>query len=78
MIGYGLHHQVPGVATLYDQTRLPDGSYVKLNENLEFSRAHHFVLGYDKMFANRIHFKTETYYQNVSNAVIERRPSAFG
>tara|TARA_R110002096_G_scaffold86626_3_gene199130 strand:+ start:229 stop:2604 length:2376 start_codon:yes stop_codon:yes gene_type:complete len=76
-IGYGLHHQVPGVATLYDQTRLPDGSYVKLNENLEFSRAHHFVLGYDKMFANRIHFKTETYYQNVSNAVIERRPSAF-
>lgn len=76
-MGYGLHHQVPGVATLYDQTRLSDGSYVSLNENLEFANAHHLVVGYDKLFKNKIHFKTEAYYQNVGNAVVERNPSAF-
>lgn len=76
-IGYGMHHQVPGVATLYDQTRLNDGTYVKLNEKLNFSRAHHFVLGYDRMFKNRIHFKTEAYYQSINNAVVERVPSSF-
>lgn len=76
-LGYGLHHQVPGVSTLYDQTRLPDGSYIKLNENLDFARAHHFVLGYDRMIKRSIHFKTEAYYQKVENAVVEQTPSSF-
>jgi hypothetical protein len=76
-VGYGLHSQTPAVATLYDQARLPNGSYIKLNENLDFARSHHFVLGYDRMFRNRIHFKAETYYQDVSNAIVERSPSAF-
>lgn len=75
--GYGMHSQVAAVATLYDQTRLADGSYVKLNEKLDFARSHHFVVGYDRIFKHRIHFKTEAYYQSVSNAVVERLPTSF-
>ena len=76
-IGYGMHSQVPQVATLYDQARLADGSYVKLNEKLDFTKSHHFVVGYDQVFKNRIHFKTEAYYQNIYNAIIERSPTSF-
>ncbi len=75
--GYGLHSQIPPVNVLYDQIRLADGSYLQPNRNLDFTKSHHIVLGYDKMFRNRIHFKAETYYQRVYDAVIERQPSSF-
>ncbi len=75
--GYGLHSQIPPVVILYEQLQRPDGSYVSPNKDLDFTKSHHFVLGYDKMFANRIHFKAETYYQHVYNAVVEQWPGSF-
>jgi len=75
--GYGLHSQVPPVVILYDQIRLADGSYITPNEDLEFTKSHHLVLGYDRMFANRIRFKAETYYQYIYDAVVEQQSSAF-
>ena len=75
--GYGLHSQIAPVVILYEQIRLPDGSYIQPNEDLDFTKSHHFVLGYDRMFANRIHFKAETYYQYVYDAVIEQHPGSF-
>ncbi|MGB0175628.1 MAG: TonB-dependent receptor [Owenweeksia sp.] len=72
--GYGLHSQIPPVVILYEQLRLPDGSYISPNKNLDFTKSHHFVLGYDKMFSNRIHLKAETYYQHIYDAVIQQFP----
>lgn len=75
--GYGKHSQIAPVVILYDQVILPDGSYIKPNEDLDFTKSHHFVLGYDRMMKNRMHFKAETYYQYVTDAVVEESPTAF-
>lgn len=76
-LGYGLHSQVAQPTLLYNQNRTDDGSFVSPNTNLDFTRSHHIVLGYDQMFANRIHFKAETYYQFITDAIVEASPSPF-
>nr|MBX2840706.1 TonB-dependent receptor [Flammeovirgaceae bacterium] len=75
--GYGVHHQIQPLPTYYTQTEMPDGSTVSLNENMDFTQSHHFVLGYDyKVFPN-FRVKAEAYYQKLSNAPVERFPSSF-
>ncbi len=68
---------IPNVAILYDQILLPDGTYLTPNENLDFTKSHHLVLGYDHMLKNRMHFKAEAYYQYVYDAVVQQKPTSF-
>ncbi len=75
--GYGVHSQIPIPTILYDQIDLPDGTYIRLNEGLPFTRSNHFVIGYDQMMKYRLHFKAEAYYQYITNAIVERTPSSF-
>lgn len=76
-IGYGKHSQVVPVVILYEKERLPDGSYFSPNENLDFTKSHHFVLGYDLMMKHRMHFKAEAYYQYLYDAVVTQMPGSF-
>lgn len=76
-IGYGKHSQVVPVVILYEKERLPDGSYISPNENLDFTKSHHFVLGYDLMMKPRMHFKAEAYYQYLYDAVVTQMPGSF-
>jgi hypothetical protein len=76
-LGYGLHSQIPNVSILYEQIRLPDGTYITPNEDLDFTKSHHIVLGYDKVFENSIRFKAETYYQYVYDAVVQQKSTSF-
>ncbi len=76
-LGYGAHSQIPNVAILYDQILLPDGTYITPNEDLDFTKSQHLVLGYDRMLKNRMHFKAEAYYQYVYDAVVEQAPTSF-
>lgn len=76
-VGYGKHSQIPPVVILYEQIRQSNGSYIKPNEDLDFTKSHHLVLGYDQMFKNRLHFKAEAYYQYIYDAVVEQKPTSF-
>lgn len=76
-IGYGKHSQVVPVVILYEKERLPDGSYISPNENLDFTKSHHFVFGYDLMMKHRMHFKAEAYYQYLYDAVVTQMPGSF-
>lgn len=76
-IGYGKHSQVVPVVILSEKERLPDGSYISPNENLDFTKSHHFVLGYDLMMKHRMHFKAEAYYQYLYDAVVTQMPGSF-
>lgn len=76
-VGYGLHSQSPLPITVYQQVRTPDGSVARPNQNTDFVKSHHFVVGYDRMMAHRLHFKAEAYYQNIYDAVVESSPSSF-
>jgi len=46
-IGYGLHSQLEDVGIYMVETTLNDHLTIRPNHNLNFSRAHHVVLGYD-------------------------------
>lgn len=70
-IGYGYHSQLAPVTVYFNQSRLPDGSYYKPNENLDMTHSQHFVLGYDRRLGQNLRLKTEVYYQRISNAGVD-------
>lgn len=75
--GYGLHSQTPAIYLYFRQVTLSDGSTYRPNENLNFTKSHHFVLGYDHNFSSTLRFRIEGYYQQISEAVVEQNKSAF-
>lgn len=64
-MGYGLHSQAQLRVIYFTQTKLDDGSYVYTNKNLDLSKSHQFVLGYDHLFSDNLRLKFETYYQHL-------------
>lgn len=76
-IGYGLHsqlqpHQLYFAESYDDRT----GEYFETtNKDLDFTKSHHLVFGYDFLITRNLRFKFETYYQQIYNAPIEQIPS---
>lgn len=74
-IGYGMHSQMQPLGMYF---ALNEKTGKKVNSELDFSRAHHFVVGYDRMLNEFIHVKTEVYYQHLySIPVAAEKSSAF-
>ena len=65
--GYGSHSQLEDISVYLAKKQLTGGTIIQPNKNLGFSKANHFVVGYDKMFSSNIHMKIETYYQHLYN-----------
>lgn len=59
--GYGLHSRLERLNYYFIRNDKGD----LLNKNLGFSRAQHFVLGYDVRLSELLHLKAETYYQDL-------------
>lgn len=74
---YGLHHQQQPLPVYMYQERKPDGSYDQSNRELDLTRAHHYVIGYDWFFARDWRLKMEAYHQSISNVPVERIPTGF-
>ncbi|MDP2387856.1 MAG: TonB-dependent receptor [Bacteroidota bacterium] len=66
-LGYGLHSQLQPLGVYFVRSDYSDGDFVTPNKNLGFSKAHHFVAGYDWNINEYNHFKTEVYYQYLFN-----------
>jgi len=75
--GYGLHSKVQSMATYFLETLHKDGTVELTNKNLDFTKAHHLVLGFDALFSEQLRFKAETYYQYLYNVPVEQMPSSF-
>jgi len=77
--GYGMHSKIPPAINYfvnnYDDN-LIENPTIK-NQDLDFIKSHHFVVGYDKMFTKNLHFKMEAYYQYLYNVPVEREPSYY-
>lgn len=58
-LGYGLHSQTQNPGVLF--AAQPDGRAT--NRDLGFTRAHHFVLGYDRRLGEHVRLKAEGYLQ---------------
>jgi len=76
-LGYGLHSQMQPINVYFLQTQVADGSYVYNNENLDFTKSHHFVLGYDLQPFKDWRLKTEVYYQSLYNVPVNTFSSSY-
>ncbi len=70
-LGYGYHSQLNPISIYFRQTKMPDGSYIRLNEALDMPKAHHFVAGYDWKINESTRLKLEAYAQWLRNAGVD-------
>lgn len=75
-VGYGLHSQIQPIGVYFVEEQLPDNSIVLPNKNLDLTKAHHFVLGYDRALNKNLRIKTEVYYQHLFNIPISPDPES--
>lgn len=64
---YGLHSQMQALGVYFAQDGDNPGENVYLNRELDFSRAHHYVLSYNRRLTEAWKLKTELYYQHLFN-----------
>ena len=68
--GYGLHSQIQPLGVYFAQQTQTDGTYTTPNKNLDLTKAHHLVLGYDHILNSYSHIKLEGYYQHLFDVPI--------
>ena len=76
-VGYGLHSQMQPLPVFFYEEKQADGSYVKSNKNLDFTKSHHFVVGYDVKVGSDWHGKLELYTQILRGVPIQKISSSF-
>lgn len=69
-VGYGMHAQMQPTDVYFYRSLQSDGSYVQSNKNLDFTRSHHFVIGYDLLPAKDWRIKSEIYYQILTDVPV--------
>ncbi len=69
-VGYGLHSQMQPLGTYFGES-LQNGVSIRTNEDLDLSKSHHFVLGYDRSLNDHLRIKLETYYQHLYNIPVK-------
>ena len=73
-LGYGLHSQMQPLGVYFAQA--DDGQTP--NQDLDLTKAHHFVLSYDQSLRGNLHLKTELYYQDLYDVPVSAgRASSF-
>ena len=75
--GYGLHAQTQPINVYFLQTQNTDGSISYNNKSLDFTKSHHFVLGYDLQPFDNWRLKSEVYYQSIYNAPVNTFSSSY-
>ncbi|WP_066756996.1 TonB-dependent receptor [Crocinitomix algicola] len=75
-IGYGLHSQMQPIELYFLQTNI-GGDIQEPNRNLDFSKSHHFVLGYQRRFPFGINAKIEAYYQYLFDIPVQIQESSY-
>ncbi len=75
--GAGLHSQLQPLEVYFTESRLPDGSTIQTNRELDLFKSVHLVAGYDKLIGERLRLKVEGYYQYLYDAAVEQRASSF-
>ncbi|MEM8897570.1 MAG: TonB-dependent receptor [Bacteroidota bacterium] len=76
-LAYGIHNQAQPYPVLLFREEVEPGLFRNTNEDLDFTRASHFVLGYDYRPGGEWRVKAEAYYQMLDQVPIEAIPSSF-
>ncbi|NVN96270.1 MAG: TonB-dependent receptor [Bacteroidetes bacterium] len=76
-LGYGLHSQMQPINVYFLQMQNTDGSYSYNNKKLDFTKSHHFVLGYDLQPIKDWRLKAEVYYQSLYDVPVNAFSSSY-
>jgi len=71
--GYGLHSRLERLNYYFAKNNLSGKEAV--NKNLDFTKSHHFVAGYDRSLSEFTHLKIEAYYQKLYNVPVMKDSS---
>jgi len=74
---FGLHSQLQPYPVYFYQDTIPNSLTNNSNRNLGFTKAAHYVAGYEKRFATDWRVKLEAYYQSITDAPVEEKSSGF-
>jgi hypothetical protein len=69
-LGYGSHSRLEMLFIYLAQHPVADG-WTEPNRNLDFTKTHHLVLGYDLGINENIHFKAEAFYQHLYSVPVK-------
>ncbi|MDB4303314.1 TonB-dependent receptor [Desulfosarcina sp.] len=72
--GYGLHSRLEMLFVYLGQQQTESG-ITRPNTGLDFSKSHHFVVGYDRALTEKINFRAEVYYQHLFSTPVEQGTS---
>jgi len=75
--GYGLHSQMQPINVYFLQSTDANGITYYNNKNLDFTKSHHFVLGYNIQPFADWRIKTEIYYQSIYNVPVNTFSSTY-
>ena len=75
-IGYGLHSQISPLPFMLQTQETKRGPEF-INDDLDFTKSHHFVLGWDNKLGNSWRSKLEVYYQSLFSVPVEEESSSF-
>lgn len=71
--GFGLHGKMESLTNYFARVEAPDGSTSMPNQTLGFSKARHFVVGYENRLTDNLRLKLEAYYQHLFDVPVEDR-----
>ena len=75
--GLGIHSRIESISNYMAEKTLPDGSIIKPNLKINFTRAFHAVIGYDYTIREDLRLKSELYYQYLFDIPVQDTASAF-
>lgn len=75
-LGYGLHSQIQPLGVYFAEQQLADGSNVYPNKKIEFIKAHHLVVSYDRSIGKNFRIKTEAYHQWLFDIPVGNNPNS--
>jgi len=69
-LGYGLHSRLE-MLFVYLGRQQTDHGFIRPNQELDFSKSHHFVVSYERAIGSNMNFRAETYYQYLFDIPVE-------
>jgi len=76
-LAYGLHAQRAPLNVYFIEEEGQNQVGRLNNINIGFQKSNHFVAGFDYKFTNTLRFKTEIYYQYITDALVDDESSSF-
>lgn len=76
-LAYGQHAQAIPSPILFFEEEVSPGVFEQTNDQLEFMKSHHFILGYDLNLGTDWRLKAEAYYQRLNNVPVQSTPGSY-